>query len=216
MGHLRGVAPKTRIEFSLAEEDFARQADVVVVLMKAESFDVITFYTSWPDWFSHVMSLEDYDRAVEARFHEGIQAALMRCYANLDHLLERIRAARPDANIILLSDHGVGTGYKLRRRIIQHLLGCPGVFAAQGPDVGPSQTAPPVSMYDLTPTILAYFGVPLAQDFQGEARADILRFAQPPRFLASYHGAVPNRRSDKATEDTAAISERLKALGYIQ
>lgn len=216
VGHLSGLSPKVRIELALAEVEFSRQIAVVAGLMKTESFDLVTFYTPWTDSFNHMMSVADYERAVEGQFDESTRAALIACYASIDRLVEQVRAAQPEANIIIVSDHGVGTGYKYRQRIVQHVLGCPGVFAAQGPDVAQSGEQPPVSMYDLTPTILAYFGAPLAKDFEGKPRADILTLAQPLNFLTSYYGAVANRRRDKATEDGESISERLKALGYIQ
>ena len=134
----------------------------------------MTFYSAWPDWFNHLMSLEDYENVLAGRFDTGVPAALMLAYERMDGFVGQLRAQAPEANIMILSDHGVGLGYKFRRRRLQHVLGCPGIFIAEGPDVAGAGPVAPLSMYDVAPTVLSYYGVPLARDLQGRARGDVL------------------------------------------
>lgn len=219
LGPLRGVNRQIRVDFELTADDFARSAAVTLGILRSESFDLVTFYTSWPDWFNHLMSLEDYDNVLAGHFEKGFPAALIKAYERLDDLVGRLRTAQPAANILIISDHGVGVGYKFRQRRLQHVFGCPGIFIAQGPDVVPTGPVPAVAMYDLAPTILAYFGVPRASDMPGRVRADVLEMPvapQPGWVVESYEAAVANRRRSPNSGDSDGILERLRTLGYVQ
>lgn len=214
--HLRGLKKQLLVEYELAADEFARSAAVTIGLVRAEGFDLGTFYTSWPDWFNHLMSLEDYENVLAGRFERGVPAALIQAYERLDDLIGQLRSAKPDANILIVSDHGVGLGYKFRQRRLQHVLGCPGIFIAQGPDVVASGPVLSWTMYDLSSTILAYFGVPLARDLKGRLRDDVLAVAPPTQVVQSYDGAVVNRHGSTGGEDPKSTLTRLKALGYVQ
>jgi hypothetical protein len=216
LADLRGVKKQVLVEYELAADEFARSSTVAAGLLHAEPFDIVTFYANWPDWFNHLMSLEDYENVLAGRFDRGVPAALILAYERIDAFIGQLRAQAPEANIVIVSDHGVGLGYKFRVRRLQHVLECPGIFIAQGPDVGLGPV-PPVSMYDITPTILAYYGIPLAGDLRGRARGDVLPAANNTSgVVASYDGAVPNRRGSSGSDDPESILQRLRALGYVQ
>jgi hypothetical protein len=217
LADLRGVKKQVLVEYELAADEFTRSSTVTAGLLQAEPFDVVTFYASWPDWFNHLMSLEDYENVLAGRFDRGVPAALLLAYERMDAFVGELRGQMPQANILVISDHGVGPGYRFRRRKLQHLLGCPGIFIAQGPDVSGSGSVPPVSMYDIAPTVLAYYGLPLAGDLQGRARGDVLPSANnAAAAVASYNGAVANRRGASGSDDPESILRRLRALGYVQ
>jgi hypothetical protein len=216
VGDLRGVKKQVLIEYELAVDEFARSAAVTLGILRAEHFDFVTFYTSWPDWFNHFMSLEDYDRVRAGHFEDGVPAALILAYERIDAFIGHVRSEEPDANIVLVSDHGVGLGYKFRRRRLQHVLGCPGIFVAQGPDVAASGPVPALTMYDLAPTVLGYFGVPQARDLPGRLRSDLFASAPIAQTVASYEAAIANRRRASGSEDLESVLLRLKALGYVQ
>ncbi len=217
LADLRGVKKQVLVEYELAADEFSRSSTVTAGLLEAEPFDVVTFYASWPDWFNHLMSLEDYENVLAGRFESGVPAALILAYERIDAFVGELRAQAPSANILVVSDHGVGLGYKFRRRRLQHVLGCPGIFIAHGPDVPGSGPVPPLSMYDVAPTVLAFYGIPLAGDLRGRARADILPGAtDASAVVASYNGAVANRRGASGSDDPESILRRLRALGYVQ
>jgi predicted AlkP superfamily phosphohydrolase/phosphomutase len=215
---LPGLTRQIRVDFEVAEEEFARSAAVTGGLLTSDSFDLVTFYTSWPDWFNHLMSLQDYKDALDGRFEAGFPAVLLGAYERIDDFVGQLRSIAPNANLIVLSDHGVGTGYRFRQRRLQHVLGCPGVIVAHGPDVATRGAVPAVSMYDLTPTVLSYFGIPVAQDMHGRARQDLIVLPQYDSrdLVASYQAIVANRRRSADDAESEAMLERLKALGYVQ
>ena len=76
---------------------------------------------------------------------------------------------------MVVSDHGVATGYRFRQPVMQHFYNSPGIFLAIGPDVHPARDPHPISMYRFTPTVLSYFGLPVAADFEGTAAGEIFR-----------------------------------------
>ena len=127
MEDLRGVKKQLLVEYELAADDFARSAAVTLGLLRADRFDLATFYTSWPDWFNHLMSIEDYESVLAGRFENGVPAALLLAYERIYALVGHLRGLEPEANIIMVSDHGVGwatgtgAGTATRVRLPGHL-----------------------------------------------------------------------------------------------
>jgi predicted AlkP superfamily phosphohydrolase/phosphomutase len=205
-------------------------------LTRRERFDLVTFYTWWPDAFNHAMSVADYDEIAAGRSSSGCPAAFLSAYEKLDAFVAALRAAIPDADLILLSDHGVRVawrGYRFplgevtilspRRiertafrveRVLQHVYGCPGVVLADGPDVQRGHGR--VSFRDVTPTLLAYFGLPLADDMAGRPVPGLLQATSSSGRVRSYDGLVPNDRVEGEGREMEGVRERLRALGYLQ
>jgi hypothetical protein len=220
------------------EREFDALASVTLELMRRERFDLVTFYTPWPDAFNHSMSVADYDEIVSGRFMSSRPAAFLLAYQKLDAFAAALRALAPDANVILLSDHGVRTAWHAYRfpegditillpqrieraafpvrKVLQHLYGCPGIVLADGPDILPGR-GPDLSFRDLTPTLLAYFGVPLAEDMPGRPMTGVLRPATRRRSVSSYDSIIPNDRVDGLKPEIDRLrQQRLRALGYVQ
>jgi hypothetical protein len=156
-------------------------------------------------------------------------------YEWLDEMLgELIEAAGADANVIVLSDHGmhaVSTDQPEPRFLTgHHLDGTPGVIVAAGPSIvrqgGVTEflegAQPPAcgSVLSIAPTILALLGIPPARDMPERAHAAILRgtaresasLAPVPTHDAGYR---PAPRVEMPEEMRASFLERYEALGYV-
>jgi predicted AlkP superfamily phosphohydrolase/phosphomutase len=103
-----------------------------------------------------------------------------------------------------------------------------GIFLAHGPAVKPGTIVERARIIDLAPTLLHLMGVQVPGDMDGRVLEDILAddFAEP--FLASEHQAAQaivrksvavaaTKTADiYSAEDEEKITERLKALGYVE
>lgn len=223
-GVLSGVGIRAE-KVSIDEEDIIRFAEaefdylskVSLSLMASRPYDLVVFYTPFPDSLNHLLSVEDYHDILEADFSGEGSARFARVYAKLDRYLGQVFEAVPNANVILLSDHGVSTGYKYNQHILQHVYAPKGIFIAMGPDVSKGGAVATVSMFDILPTVLNYFGLPLARDFEGGVVEGLFETTHTVEFIESYDPLVSNERV-MATLDNEAegVKKRLRALGYVQ
>jgi arylsulfatase A-like enzyme len=149
-------------------------------------------------------------------FSSGRARAYLEMCERFDSLLRALRELMPSANIIVVSDHGVGIGYRLKQRVVQHFLACPGTILANGPDVRAGAGAG-VEAIDFVPTLLSYFGLPLGEDLAGEPVPDLLApAATRPERIPSWRRYVRNSRVPLAAEAEAiGQREQLRGLGYI-
>ena len=214
--HIRPAARGPQDPTSRHEREFDYLAPLTLEILKRNSFDFITFYTWLTDSFNHGLSVEDYDAMIEGRFDRPMARRFLDVYDKIDDFVAELRRLRPHANLMIVSDHGVGPGYERRRRNLQHGSRPGGIFIAHGPDVRPGIGSAPISMYDITPTVLFYFDVPVARDFRGRIATEVFSVSSAPRYVASYDPLVPNARVETSRGELAGVRERLKALGYIE
>jgi hypothetical protein len=199
-----------------AEREFVNASLMFERAAASRPFDFMTFYTHWSDTFNHQLSAGEYDEMIRGDFSSSGAKRFLACYRRLDGFLARLRRDFPQANILVVSDHGVGTGFKYRKRVLQHVKGCPGIFMAHGPDIrGGDGAQHVISMYDIAPTVLAYFGAPVPEDFRGS----VLQAMFKPRLdypsMRSYRG-WPNERVGSSAPPAAETIEPLRTLGYIK
>jgi predicted AlkP superfamily phosphohydrolase/phosphomutase len=75
----------------------------------------------------------------------------------------------------------------------------------------------PVTVYDLTPTVLWLFDAPIGRDMPGEIMNDAFQeFEHKPKYVDTYIGKIKIPVIYKATGIGKEQMERLKALGYIK
>jgi predicted AlkP superfamily phosphohydrolase/phosphomutase len=214
-GDIKPVAEGPRDVISIEEREFNYLAPLTLEILKGSSFHFVTFYTAWPDSFNHEISVEDYEMMLAGRYDRPLTRRFLDVYERIDDFLADIRRSMPDANLMLVSDHGVGPGYRLRQKIMQHDK-AQGVFIVYGPDVRPGTRSEAVSMCDITPTVLHYFDVPVASDFDGTVVRQAFALPRAPREIPSYDPVVPNARVESSQGELDGVRERLKALGYIE
>jgi len=165
--------------------------------------------------------------------YRSFKDAVASFYEFQDAILGELLGHAPGATVIVMSDHGFASGADRPRDIKPFIEGRPGlwhnlfgIFLMQGP-LARRGEIPPISLYDVTPTILYLLGLPLPQDMPGKLiepalAADFLT-AHPIIHVPSYEGlerartGLPEGGSpvtgDEATE--RAIITQLKGLGYV-
>lgn len=148
-------------------------------------------------------------------------------YMYQDMMLGRlVELAGPEATVIVVSDHGFHTDH-LRPQFLPAAPAGPasehrehGIFVASGPGIKRDAIVHGAALLDVTPTILALYGLPVADDMDGRPLLDI--FETPPIVarIDSWEN-VPGKDGRHApgtvvsSEDTKAALEQLVALGYI-
>ncbi len=150
-----------------------------------------------------------------------------RYYEEMDAVLaEFLELADENTTVVVTSDHGhsgpkpAGDGY--RWGIAMH--DPTGVVAFWGKDIAAGVELDDASVLDITPTLLALMGMPVADDMDGK----VLSNAIDPAFLRAHpvsrtdtYETGDNDASGDGTEPIESpiddeVRERLRALGYIE
>jgi len=129
-----------------------------------------------------------------------------------------LKEADPSTNVIVTSDHGFMGGGK---GVMAHKLD--GILFLQGPGVKQGVTISGATVLDITPTILALYGLPTAADMDGRPIEDALKPAVMKRIsrekgLKTYETTASRREGEQpiASPVDQELRERLRSLGYIQ
>jgi len=150
------------------------------------------------DFLRYAMPREFGDVSEAERRQHG--SVLIATYTAVDDLLGRL-AARLDPGDLLLVVSGFGMEpLNPGKRLLEQVLGNPdltgtherapdGFLVAYGDAVQPGRR-PRASILDVAPTVLYFFGLPVARDLDGYARTDVFRAAftggRPITFIPSY------------------------------
>jgi len=145
--------------------------------------------------------------------------ALRAYYGFTDFVVGRfLQRFGPDDLVIVLSDHGFEPAVRPNRPGITGVhesdRALDGVLFVAGPGVPEGVEFEPVSAEDVTPTVLAWLGLPVGRDMTGRVMGFL--DCDPPDTLRSWD-VIPIERSDVETEALdAALVARLKTLGYVE
>jgi predicted AlkP superfamily phosphohydrolase/phosphomutase len=135
--------------------------------------------------------------------------------------------ADEDPLILVISDHGAGpaTGeFAIQAPEYLHLSGAhrdQGILIANGPGIRPGATIDGAGIYDVTPTILRYWGEPVARDMDGKVLDGLFNetFAKRPiEWIDTYDDPDdpgPEFREHPKSAADPEIVDHLKSLGYI-
>jgi predicted AlkP superfamily phosphohydrolase/phosphomutase len=145
--------------------------------------------------------------------------ALYRYYEFTDAVIGRLaHTYGPDDLIMVVSDHGfeAGRGLGFLTGVHETEKALYGVFFASGPDIASPGRGRrrPTSVNDVTPTILAWLGLPVAADMEGRV-ASFLQVAGAER-IATYDTRPVERLGASPSGAEGEILEQLKALGYLE
>jgi predicted AlkP superfamily pyrophosphatase or phosphodiesterase len=145
-------------------------------------------------------------------------AAIRQHYEFADALVGRIlERYGPDDLVLVVSDHGFEAGKSLLFLTGVHNTdkAINGIVFARGSNVGPAGGEPgPMSVNDVTPTILTWLGLPVAQDMDGHV-APFLQMPEP-RQIASYQGTRVEHVTTAPSGVEDNIVEELRKLGYLE
>lgn len=147
----------------------------------------------------------------------GGKAALFGYYEYTDALIGALVADfGPDDRVMVISDHGFEAAKALLSLTGGHdtKLALDGVVYARGPGIAAGGEVRDVSVYDITPTILAWLGLPVARDMDGQVASFLVPEEIPS--IDSYDAIVtefvnPNEVPSGVESD---IIDQLRALGY--
>jgi predicted AlkP superfamily phosphohydrolase/phosphomutase len=151
--------------------------------------------------------------------YQWLKTLIPNYYVFTDRLLgDFLKVADPATNVIVTSDHGFLGGGK---GVMAHKLD--GVLFLKGPGVKQGVTISGATVLDITPTILALYGLPTASDMDGRPIEDALKPAVLKRIahdtrLKTYETARARKDGEEpiASPVDQELRERLRSLGYIQ
>jgi len=136
-------------------------------------------------------------------------------YRYMDRLLQKYMSDPKfkDAYFFIMSDHGFSLysgGYN-HYDLPAEMPAPPGILLVKGPAVKPGKTA--ASIYDIAPSVLYLFGLPLDKDMDGQPLRSIFKLSRKMKYttyaLDKSKKGIARKGSDRET------LEELKALGYI-
>ncbi|MDH4037649.1 MAG: alkaline phosphatase family protein [Candidatus Krumholzibacteria bacterium] len=216
----------------------------VRLLEDAPPPDVFALYLSGPDVAGHrfwrYAHPEEFWHPPMAEEVEAFGSVLDDYYVHVDRVIGEVLSRVPaDVTVFVISDHGMHVvnpdrefdpddepGFRLSGN---HLDAPPGVFVAAGANITRAATPPPLDplrpigrAYDVLPTLLALKGIPVGEDFDGQAMQVVIS----PAFLEQFPIRSVKTHDDRAWEaarrdrmkeaaDQAERLEQLKSLGYI-
>lgn len=145
------------------------------------------------------------------------QSTMERNYRWIDEQLGRILALADErTTVILCSDHGFkgGGGGGVQDHRLE------GVLVMAGPHIGKGEITG-ATVYDITPTLLALFGLPKAEDMPGKVLWSAFDASVRPELfketLPTYEtGPAGGAEGGTASPVDAELMERLRSLGYIK
>ena len=178
-------------------------------------------------FFWRFMEPESWKKELSAEAIETFSPVVERYYALADSLLgEVIELVDDDTYVVLLSDHGfaghrgyrgfegdVAVGIEMHRE--------DGIIFVSGPGIKPGGSVAGASVLDVTPTVLALAGLPVARDMDGRPLTEVMSrtFLEryPVVYIESYEvGDAPDgdlTPIESPVDDE--IKEMLRSLGYI-
>jgi len=216
----------TALRLHLAE-CFSVQAAATWILENKE-WDFLAVYFRALDEISHHFMPFHPPRmdGVQRRSFDVYKDVVHSAYRLHDLMLRRLVAlAGPDTTVIVASDHGFHSDH-LRPTFTPRVPAGitvwhrkQGVFAASGPGILADELLHGASLLDVTPTILALFGLPVGEDMEGKVL--LHAFEEPPTIETT---ETWERESDAGApcgsmllseHDSQSLLEQFATLGYL-
>lgn len=205
--------------------------DVSEALFKKEKADLYMAYFRLPDVLQHFVLGLIPDEQLQGVFYKDrpwtiteekrsevigrISKVMEPVYRYMDRLLEKYMSDPKfkDAYFFIMSDHGFSLyndGYN-HYNLPDDIPAPPGILLVKGPKVKPGKTD--ACIYDIAPSILYLFGLPLDRTMDGKPLSDIFKLNRKMKYT-SY--VLDRDKKGIARKDSDSDTlEELKALGYI-
>jgi predicted AlkP superfamily phosphohydrolase/phosphomutase len=182
--------------------------------------DFFTTYTNQPDGEQHFkwkwMEPQYYSGVTEealARYGHDIE----REYVFVDSVLGALMEIAGDTtNIVIVSDHGFSPTYRSAQQA-GHYHGPDGILIACGPSISRGVEIDDPRVFDITPTLLALAGLPIAEDMQGRVLEEMIRpeyLAQHPVETTPTYETGSVRAVVRKSGVEKDLYKKLQALGY--
>jgi hypothetical protein len=191
-------------------------AEAIAEIVRRHAPSFLAVYFSATDTTAHVFCQSNPWR------HEICERVADGAYVAVDQAVGRVleAASSPDATIIVVSDHGFD-----HERGHEHglLHGPPGIAIVAGPGIEAGTRLRDATIYDVVPTVLALYGLPIPADLRGRPWLGLFQEERLSELhLATGPGTVPATPPDPdslrpiAASSDEAMRSRLRALGYIE
>jgi arylsulfatase A-like enzyme len=133
--------------------------------------------------------------------------------------MERLLKIDKDSAIIVISDHGHGPSGKLPWSG-QHEDAPDGIIILSGRAIESGLVPDEATVYDVTPTVLALMGLPVASDFDGRVLSEVIssQFLDqyPIKTIETYETEEIGEQITIESDFDEEVINRLRDLGYIE
>jgi predicted AlkP superfamily phosphohydrolase/phosphomutase len=228
-----------------ADEIYRRIA--LDLISRHDDFDLFTVYFGGTDVLGHrywrYLEPDVYQTRPDGNEVVAHGELILHYYEHIDRVIGELVAAAPDeVNVIVVSDHGMHAvnthgafTHDLPVRSLRsggHRDAPAGFFAAAGPDILAATHLPAPAMVersslprvgsvlDVTPTLLALFGIPIGRDMDGAVMESVLQehvlAGQPITWIDS-HTPLGWRGAPEEVQEVDGDERvrQLRALGYL-
>jgi predicted AlkP superfamily phosphohydrolase/phosphomutase len=217
-----------RVDSSIIASENVRRCSLKLM---PRGVDLFMTYYQLIDHVSHSTWLyfdpSDFDYEPNPRSKELLGNIIPEAYRYIDeYLAEVMSQVGPQANIILISDHGFGSAtgkFAIRdQKLASVLTGnhrFKGILLAAGPDIKPGSYNG-LTIMDVAPLILSLLRLPISEELPGRVPDEMLasdfleRAAPEPASAYSKQWAFVDTTPADLETDSEDL-EQLKALGYI-
>jgi len=145
------------------------------------------------------------------------RAALEAYYDYTDALIGRLLEGRSGNDLVLVvSDHGFEFAMSANRITGSHYskLAQNGVAFLRGSGIAPGTSTLGMTVNDVTPTVLAWLDLPVAEDMDGRPAPFV--GAPPTRWIPTYDTKPVDRIETSSQPVEGILIDELKSLGYIE
>lgn len=204
-------------------------ADVGKFLLEKNAPDFLAVYIAGLDVIGHkfwiYMEPDRFDVRVEPIRIQKYGRVLRDYYSWVDSVIgEYLQMIDSDTSVVILSDHGMSPSHRAWR-VSRGVASADhtdedGVIILSGRPFKPGYRIPRASVLDITPTLLAAMGLPVASDMDGRAlrKAFTVEFLarHPVRYVHTYEEGPRGEAVPIESPMDDEILDRLRALGYIE
>jgi len=188
-------------------------------LYKTQKPDFMTVYFRGVDEVSHIYwDIDLPGKQLSDAEYQWLKTLIPNYYVFTDRMIgDFLKEAGPKTDVLLCSDHGFQGGGP---GVMAHKAD--GILFAVGPNVKKGGNVNGATVLDITPTVLAFFGLPTAQDMDGRPIEDVLttpvmkRVAKETRLSTYETGHKAGAQEPVRSPVDDELRERLRSLGYIQ
>jgi predicted AlkP superfamily phosphohydrolase/phosphomutase/tetratricopeptide (TPR) repeat protein len=199
-------------------------------LMENTEWDFMAVYHDAIDHFSHLTMKfhPPYRPEIDLKDYENYKGVVEAGYRFHDMMLERtLELIDDDTTVIIISDHGFHSDHQRPLSIplepsgpaIEHSPY--GVMVMSGPGIKKGgERISGASVLDITPTLLALFGLPVGKDMEGRVIQAVFEKNEAPKYIESWEditgdfGMHPPDLQEDPWEAIQAL-QQLVELGYI-
>jgi len=207
--------------------------NIALFLQEKVQVDVLAVYFRLIDPASHFAgvfldkSLDKKWRAENKKYGEPLPETEKLLYRNMasivepvytytDNIIGRIvNQAEENTTVIIVSDHGFNfSSFGYSHYETKKLAN--GIVIMKGPGIKEGYSIQRAHIYDITPTLLYLFSLPVAEDMDGKVLLDAFRSRRKVRRVPTYESGEKTIRAKKKKALDNEMLEDLRSLGYIK